>query len=48
MLQPSTLSPNAAKLRKVIPAGDYWIDNVAKHQRLRIVDVEGNQSADTL
>ncbi len=35
-------------LRKVIPAGDYWIDVVAKNRRLRIVDVEGNQSADTL
>jgi uncharacterized protein len=48
MLLLSTLCPNSAKFRKVIPAGDYWIDNVAKDQRLRIVDVEGNQSADTL
>jgi uncharacterized protein len=38
----------ALMLRKTIPAGEYWIDFVAKNQRLRIVDVEGNQSADTL
>jgi urea carboxylase-associated protein 1 len=31
-----------------IPAGEYWIERVAKHSRLRIVDVEGNQAADTL
>jgi uncharacterized protein len=37
-----------APYRKVIAAGDYWIENVAKNQRFRIVDVEGNQSADTL
>jgi uncharacterized protein len=48
MLRRSTLSPDTAKLRKIIPAGDYWIDTVAKDRRLRIVDVEGNQSADTL
>jgi urea carboxylase-associated protein 1 len=34
--------------RQVIPAGDYWIDTIENGQSLRIVDVEGNQSADTL
>ncbi len=48
MLHSSALSPQSAQLRKIIPAGDYWIDRMAKDQRLRIVDVEGNQSADTL
>jgi urea carboxylase-associated protein 1 len=32
----------------VIPAGGYWIDTVKTGQTLRIVDVEGNQAADTL
>jgi uncharacterized protein len=31
-----------------IPAGTYWIDVVSCGSRFRIVDVEGNQSADTL
>jgi uncharacterized protein len=44
----STLTSESARFRKVIPAGDYWIDSVFKNQRFRIVDVEGNQSADTL
>jgi len=37
-----------AVFRQVIPAGDYWIDIVQAGQVLRIVDVEGNQAADTL
>jgi urea carboxylase-associated protein 1 len=48
MLQASKLTPGSARYRKVIPAGDYWIDGIAKNQRFRILDVEGNQSADTL
>jgi urea carboxylase-associated protein 1 len=40
--------PGEAAIRDVIPAGDYWIDIVRKGRTLRIVDVEGNQSADTL
>jgi urea carboxylase-associated protein 1 len=31
-----------------IPAGSYWIDVVPAGARFRIVDVEGNQAADTL
>ena len=48
MLQASSLSASSAKYRKTLPAGDYWIEIVTEGQRLRIVDVEGNQSADTL
>lgn len=48
MLRPSALAADAARYRKVIPAGDYWIDVVRKEQTVRIVDVEGNQAADTL
>lgn len=35
-------------LTRRIPAGSYWIDRLAKSSRFRIVDVEGNQAADTL
>jgi uncharacterized protein len=46
--QESALLPAEAVFRQVVPAGDYWIDSLKKDQVLRIVDVEGNQSADTL
>jgi len=34
--------------REIVPAGKYWIQVVREDQVLRIVDVEGNQAADTL
>jgi uncharacterized protein len=48
MLKDSALSTNTAILRETIPAGDYWLKRVAKDQIFRIVDLEGNQAADTL
>jgi urea carboxylase-associated protein 1 len=48
MQRESALAADAARYRKIIPAGDYWIDVVREGQRFRIVDMEGNQSADTL
>jgi urea carboxylase-associated protein 1 len=48
MLKESALSADSARYRRVIPAGDYWFDLVREGQRFRIVDVEGNQAADTL
>ena len=48
MLRESKLIPDSARYRKVILAGDYWIDVVKKDEHLRIVDLEGNQAADTL
>lgn len=48
MLKESSLAASAARHRHVIPAGEYWFDRVRSGQRLRIVDVEGNQAADTL
>jgi uncharacterized protein len=48
MRKDSLLLPGEAMFRQVIPAGDYWIDIVKTGQALRIVDVEGNQAADTL
>jgi urea carboxylase-associated protein 1 len=44
----SELLPAEARYRRVIPAGEYWIDVVKCGELLRIVDVEGNQAADTL
>jgi urea carboxylase-associated protein 1 len=40
--------PNDAVYRKVIPAGDHWSRLIRQGQRFRIVDLEGNQAADTL
>ena len=48
MTRKSTLSPDTAGYRKVVPAGDYWIHKVRAGQIFRIVDLEGNQAADTL
>src|SRR5271167_3320873 len=44
----SALTPAGAIFNRVIAAGDYWLEILRKNQVLRIVDVEGNQSADTL
>src|SRR5438477_5725885 len=35
-------------MNPIIPAGEPWIHEIGKGQHLRIVDVEGNQAADTL
>src|SRR5258708_22866499 len=48
MLKESTLTPDTAVYRETVRAGDYWIKRVAKDQIFRIVDLEGNQAADTL
>jgi len=36
------------RLTKTIPAGDYWLEKVKQGETLRIVDLKGNQAADTL
>ncbi|MBC7168663.1 urea amidolyase associated protein UAAP2 [Phenylobacterium sp.] len=48
MIKESTLSPDAATVREVVPAGDYWMHVVRKGQTFRILDLKGNQAADTL
>ncbi|PPC99080.1 MAG: urea carboxylase [Hyphomicrobium sp.] len=48
MTKESSLQLNTAHVRKVVNAGDYWIDIIKTGETLRIVDVEGNQAADTL
>jgi uncharacterized protein len=44
----STLDPARAAYRQVILAGDHWSREIARGQLFRIVDLEGNQAADTL
>jgi hypothetical protein len=43
----SARQPADAVYRKVIPAGDGWFHPIRAGQTLRIVDLEGNQAADT-
>jgi len=44
----SSLDPQQAVYRHIIPAGEPWTHEVRAGQTLRIVDLEGNQAADTL
>jgi urea carboxylase-associated protein 1 len=37
-----------AVFRQVVPAGDYFIKTIERGQTIRILDLEGNQAADTL
>lgn len=48
MIIESPLKPEDASYRKVVNAGTYWLHEVKKGQTFRIVDVAGNQAADTL
>lgn len=44
----STLDPSTASHRETIHAGAYWMQTIQAGQTIRIVDLEGNQAADTL
>ena len=44
----SHYAPDAAVFRQVVPAGEPFMRRVARGQVLRILDLEGNQAADTL
>jgi urea carboxylase-associated protein 1 len=48
MLKESDLRAEAAIMRRIVGAGDFFFEKLQKGQTLRIVDVEGNQAADTL
>ena len=48
MIKESPLHIADAHFREVIPAGDYFIKVVKSGETLRILDLEGNQAADTL
>lgn len=48
MLQQSQKMPVDAAYRETVLAGDYWMQVVKQGQTIRILDLEGNQAADTL
>lgn len=47
-IQESPLAPAQAVYSAALPAGEPWLHEVKKGQTLRIVDLEGNQAADTI
>lgn len=48
MIVESKLDPSQASFRQIVLAGDYFIHIVKSGQTFRILDLEGNQAADTL
>ncbi|MAK90729.1 MAG: urea carboxylase [Oceanospirillaceae bacterium] len=48
MIKESTLQPEQAFFRETVLAGDYFIHRIEAGQTVRILDLEGNQAADTL
>jgi len=48
MIKDSPLAAKDASYRKTVGAGDYWMHIVKRGQAFRILDLEGNQAADTL
>lgn len=48
MIRESDLKPEDAIARDIVPAGDYYMKVVMRGQTFRILDLEGNQAADTL
>ena len=48
MIKPSELNPENASFRETVPAGEYFLKVVKAGETVRILDLEGNQAADTL
>ncbi|MDF1764604.1 MAG: urea carboxylase-associated family protein [Oleibacter sp.] len=48
MIKESLLLENDAIFRETVMAGDYFLHKISAGQTLRILDLEGNQAADTL
>jgi uncharacterized protein len=48
MIVPSSRLPEQAHTRQIVRAGDYYLGTIRQGEVLRIVDLEGNQAADTL
>lgn len=48
MIKESSRKTDNAVFRQTVDAGDYWMHVLRKGQTLRILDLEGNQAADTL
>lgn len=48
MIKQSVLKPADAHFSQVVPAGDYFMQRMHRGETIRILDLEGNQAADTL
>ncbi|ROT98756.1 urea carboxylase-associated family protein [Marinobacter sp. R17] len=48
MIRESQRQMDDAHFRQVVPAGDYFIHRIKAGETFRILDLEGNQAADTL
>ena len=48
MIKESQFNEADAVVRETVPAGDYFLHRIEKGQTFRILDLEGNQAADTL
>jgi len=48
MIKQSVLKPENASFRETVPAGEYFLKVVKAGETVRILDLEGNQAADTL
>ncbi len=48
MIKESPRTLEQANYREIVNAGDYWIKTLEQGQSLRILDLKGNQAADTL
>lgn len=48
MIRESKLDPSQAARREIVLAGDYYMKVLAAGATMRILDLEGNQAADTL
>jgi len=48
MIKESRLRPEDAIFRQTVDAGDYFLHRIEAGQTFRILDLEGNQAADTL
>lgn len=48
MIKESEFDAANAKYREIVDAGDYWMHTVKRGEVFRILDLEGNQAADTL
>ena len=48
MIVDSDLQAEQSSCRTIVPAGDYYMEPLKRGRTLRILDLEGNQAADTL
>jgi urea carboxylase-associated protein 1 len=48
MIKASALKPENASFRETVPAGEYFLKVVKAGETVRILDLQGNQAADTL